>query len=125
MLEITAVLSGDGIRRELLHAAGQTGVLVRGRRVPAGEVDQALGQLVDRTLLTVSRDGQTVIMPGPVARSVRARLARTERLTAMCWTAASMLEAWADALAKSPDRAAVRDFSRQVTALQENAGPAV
>ena len=36
-----------------------------------------------------------------------------------------MLEARANVLAKSLDRAAVRDLSGQVTALQENAGPAV
>jgi hypothetical protein len=125
VLEVTAVLSADGVRRELLHAAGQAGVLVRGRPVPAGEVDQALAQLADRSLLSVSQDSATVIMPGSVARVVRAGLVRAERLTAVCWAAASMLEARTDALAQSPDRTAARDIPGQVTALQENAGPAV
>jgi tetratricopeptide (TPR) repeat protein len=122
VLEITAVLSADGVRRELLHAAGQTGVLLRGRRVAAGEVDQALTELADRSLLIVSPDRDSVIMPGPVAHVVRARLAQP---IMVCWAAASMLEARASVLAGSLDRAAVRDLSCQVTALQENAAPAV
>ena len=122
VLEITAMLSADGVRRELLHAAGHTGVLVRGRRVAAGEVDQALAELADRSLLIVSTDPQSVIMPGPVAHVVRTTLAQPITL---CWAAASMLEARANVLAKSLDRAAVRDLSGQVTALQENVGPAV
>ena len=73
VLEVTAVLSADGVRRELLHAAGQTGVLVRGRRVAVGEVDQALAELADRSLLIVSSDRQSVIMPGAVAQVVRSR----------------------------------------------------
>jgi tetratricopeptide (TPR) repeat protein len=123
VLEITAMLSADGVRRELLYAAGHTGVLVRGRRVAVGEVDQTLTKLADRSLLIVSPDPQNVIiMPGPVAHVVRAALAQP---ITVCWAAASMLEARANLLAKSLDRAAVRDLSGQVTALQENAGPAV
>jgi len=83
-----------------------------------------LRQLADQSLLSVSQDGPTVIMPGPVARVIRAGLVQAERLTAVCWAAASMLEARADALTESSDRTAVRDVPGQVTALQENAGPA-
>jgi hypothetical protein len=122
VLEITAMLSADGVRRELLHAAGHTGVLVRDRRVAAGEVDRALAELADRSLLIVSTDPQSVIMPGPGAHVVRTTLAQPITL---CWAIASMLEARADVLAKSLDHDAVRDLSRQVTALQENARPAV
>ena len=77
VLDILAVLTAGGVRRAILHAAGQTGVLVRGRRVPADEIDQALTQLADRSLLTLSPDGQTVSMLGPVAQFVQAGLART------------------------------------------------
>ena len=124
VLDIVAVLAAGGVRRALLHAAGQTGVLVRDRRVPADEVDQALTQLADRSLLTLSPDGQTVSMPVPVAQLVRAGLARAAPLTTVCRAAASTLEAQADALAKSPDEAAARDIPEQVAALRENAGPA-
>ena len=123
VLDIVAVLAAGGVRRALLHAAGQTGVLVRDRRVPADEVDQALTRLADRSLLTLSPDGQTVSMPVPVAQLVRAGLARAAPLTTVCRAAASTLEAQADALAKSPDEAAARDIPEQVAALRENAGP--
>ena len=124
VLDIVAVLAAGGVRRALLHAAGQTGVLVRGRRVPADEVDQALTQLADRSLLTLGPDGQTVSMLVPVAQLVRAGLARAAPLTTVCRAAASTLEAQAEALAKSPDEAAARDIPEQVAALRENAGPA-
>ena len=124
VLDIMAVLAEDGVRRTLLHTAGQTGALIRGRRVPADEVDQALTQLADRSLLSESPDGQTVGMLGPAAQLVRAGLARPAPLAAVCRAAASMLEAQADALAKSPDEAAARDIPEQVAALRENAGPA-
>ena len=89
-MEIMAVLSAAGVRRDLLHAAGQAGVLASGgHRVAADLVDRALEQLADRSLLTFSLDGQTVIAHRLVARVVRERLARGERLTAVCRAAAS------------------------------------
>ena len=124
VLDLVAVLAAGGTRRALLHAAGQTGVLVRDRQVPADELDQALTQLADRSLLTLSPDGQTVSMLGPVAQFLRAGLARAAPLTAVCRAAASTLEAQADALAQSPDEAVARDIPEQVAALRENAGPA-
>jgi tetratricopeptide (TPR) repeat protein len=125
VLEAVAVLSAAGVRRELLHAAGQAGALgAGGHRVAAEVVDQALAQLAEQALLTLSIDGRAVIMHPLVARVVRAGLARTERLITVCRAVASVLHARADAMAGSPDRAAVRDIPRQVTALLASAGPA-
>src|SRR5712691_9579398 len=45
VLEVMAVLSGAGVRRDLLHAAGQAGVLAGGRRMAAALVDQAVDRL--------------------------------------------------------------------------------
>jgi tetratricopeptide (TPR) repeat protein len=123
-LEAVAVLSAAGVRQELLHAAGQAGALGAGRRAAAEAVDQALAQLAEHALLTPSIDGRTVIMHPLVAQVVRAGLARTERLTAVCRAVASVLHTRADAVAGPQDRAAVRDISRQVTALLASAGPA-
>jgi tetratricopeptide (TPR) repeat protein len=126
VMEIMAVLSGAGVRRDLLHAAGEAGVLASGRRrVTAALVDRALQQLTERSLLAFSLDGQTIIVHRLVARVVRDGLARRERLTAVCRAAAPVLEARAQALAGSQDRPAVRDIPGQVMALQDNAaGPA-
>ena len=76
-MEIMAVLSAAGVRRELLHVAGRAGVLASGgRRVEAALVDRVLEWLSDRSLLTFSLDGQTVIMHRLVAQVVRDGLAR-------------------------------------------------
>jgi tetratricopeptide (TPR) repeat protein len=124
-LEAVAVLSAAGVRRELLHAAGQAGALgAGGHRAAAEVIDQALTQLAEHALLTLSIDGRAVIVHPVVAQVVRAELARTERLTSVCRAVASVLHAQAGAVAESQDRAAVRDISRQVTALLASAGPA-
>ena len=124
VLEIMAVLSAAGVRRELLQAAGQSGVLARRRlrsRVNAALVDRALARLAERSLLTFSLDGQTVIAHSLVMRVLRERLARQGRLAKVCRAAASVLDARAETLAGSPDRAAVRDVTEQATALRKNA----
>ena len=125
VMEIMAVLSAAGVRRELLYAAGQAGVLASGRhRVAAGQVDRVLEWLSGRSLLTFSRDGQTVILHRLVARIIRNELDRRQMLTAACETAAFVLEVYSRVLARSRDRRAVRGLPQQVTALLDSlAGP--
>ena len=118
VMEFISVLSGGGVRRDLLHAAGHAGLL--GGRQPPGEVDAALDRLVSLSLLTPSLDGQTMIANGLVPRVVRARLP-ARRLAEVCRDTASLLHARAEALAGSPDRSAVRDAAAQLTALAEAA----
>ena len=123
VMEIIAVLPGSGVRREVLHAAGQAGVLANrrhGSRVSAELVDQAIAWLVERSLLTVSLDGQKVIAHRLVRRIVRDGLARRDRLVAVCRAAVAALDTRAAALAGSQDRVAIRDILGQVTALREN-----
>ena len=121
VMAIMAVLSAAGVRRELLHVAGRAGVLAGGgRRVEADLVDQVLEWLSDRSLLTFSLDGQTVMMHRLVAQVVRDGLARRRRLGAVCWVAASVLEAHAIAVAGPQDRPAVRRIPQQVTALLDH-----
>ena len=121
IMSLMAVLSAAGARRDLLLVAGQEGTQVDGGQIlPADVVDQALDRMVDRSLLTTSLDGQTIIAHRLVARVVREFLARRERLTAAYRAAVSVLLARADALERSPDRQAVRDMSQQVTALLDH-----
>ena len=125
LIGIMAVLSAAGVRRDLLYAAGQAGVLASGgHRVPAALVDRALQQLADWSLLSVSLDGQTVIAHRLVSRVVRQGLARGQRLTVVCRRVASLLEDRAQALAGTRDRLAIRDIPEQVTALASAARPA-
>ena len=127
ILEMMSVLSGGGVRRELLHAAGRAGALARRRRRPRVSselVDRALERLAERSLLNFSVNGQTVIAHRLVMQVVHDVLARQMRLTALYRAAASVLDTRAAALAGSPDRAAGRDILEQMRTLQEEAGSA-
>ena len=118
VMAIIAVLSAAGVRRELLHVAGRAGVLAGGgRRVTADLVDQVLEWLGDQSLLTFSLDRQTVMMHRLVAQVIRDGLARRGRLGAVCWVAASVLEAHAIGVAGPQYRSAVRRIPQQVMAL--------
>jgi tetratricopeptide (TPR) repeat protein len=119
VLEVAAVLSGAGVRRDLLHAAGQGGALAGGRRAAEAAVDQAVDWLAGDSLLVVSPDGQVITLHQIVARVVRDGLARRKRLATVGRAAAVVLESRARALADSADHAAVRDIPRQVAALAE------
>ena len=121
LMQIIAVLSSAGVQRDLLHAVGQAGVLAYGRhRVAAALVDRTLAQLAERSLLSFSLDGQTILAHRVVTRIVRDGLARRKWLTTVCRAAASVLEARALALAASRNRLAVRAIPEQVTALIAN-----
>jgi O-antigen/teichoic acid export membrane protein/tetratricopeptide (TPR) repeat protein len=123
VLEIMAVLPGSGVDRELLHAAGEAGVLAKNRRRPevsAELVDVALAGLAERSLLAVGVDGKTVMAQRLIVHMVRDQLSRRGRLVAVCRAAASVLDMRAAALAGSPDRSAIRDILVQVAALREN-----
>ncbi len=127
IMEITSVLSAAGVRRELLHDAGRAGVLESGSdraEVPADLVDGALARLAERSLVTFSVDGGTVIAHHLVMRVVRDGLAHSERLTAVGQNAACVLRNRARSLVRSPDRPAMRDIAGQVAALHNAAGPA-
>ena len=123
VMEIMSVLSAVGVRRELLYAAGQAGVLASGRhRVAAGPVDRVLKWLSERSLLTFSLDGQTVILHHLVARVIRNELDRRQMVTAVCEAAAFVLDVYSRALVGSHDRRAVRGIPQQVTALLDSLG---
>ena len=122
VLEVLSVLSAAGVRRDLLHAAGQAGALADGSDpLGAAVVDEALGRLAEGSLLAFSLDGQAVSAHRLVLRVVRDTLVQRGRLAAVCRAAALVLEARAGALAGSLDRAAVRDVPEQATALGQAA----
>ena len=103
--------------RALLHRAGQAAVLVSdGQRVAPALVDGALEHLARWSLLAFSLDGQTIIMHDLVTRVVREWLARRQRLTAVGWAAALVLEAQgAGAALRAPGTAlAISDISARV-----------
>ncbi len=99
VIEMMSVLSAAGVRRDLLHQAGQAGVLSDGEggTVAAGVVDGALARLAEASLLTFSLDGQAVSAHRLVLRVVRDGPARQGRLAAVCQAAATVLDARAGA----------------------------
>jgi tetratricopeptide (TPR) repeat protein len=118
VIALVAVLSAAGVRRELLHVAGQAGMLTSGGRpVAAAAVDDVVAELADRSLLNPTMDGQVVVMHRLVAETTRSWLAGQGQLAAAGRAAAAVLEAWARVLDLSRDRPAVRELSEQVTAL--------
>ena len=120
VLELMSVLSAAGVRRDVLDAAGQAGLLGGGPEAEpevdtdAEAVAGALGQLAERSLLSLSPDGQAVSANRGVLRAVRDRLAEQERLAGTCRAAAAVLEARCEALVGSPNRLALRDIPDQV-----------
>jgi tetratricopeptide (TPR) repeat protein len=123
VLELMSVLSAAGVRRDMLDAAGQAGLLGGGPEaepeVDTGAVTGALGQLAERSLLSLSPDGRVVSANRGVLRAVRDRLADQERLAGTCRAAAAVLEARCEALVGSTNRLAVRDIPDQVRALRD------
>ena len=63
VMEAMAVLSAAGVSRELLYTAGRAGALGDWSEAgpPADMVDRALTRLAERSLLTFSQGGQTII----------------------------------------------------------------
>jgi tetratricopeptide (TPR) repeat protein len=119
-----AMLSAAGVRRDLIHAAGQAGILVTDEprtEIAPAVVDQALGQLAERSLLTFTLDGQVVVAHRLVLRVIRDQLAKQGRLAPLCQVLSSLLDTRAAALVGSQDRVAIRDVSEQVTSLRNAA----
>jgi tetratricopeptide (TPR) repeat protein len=83
--------------------------------------DRVLARLAGASLLTFSLDGSTVTAHRLVMRVIRENLAASNSLTAVCETAADVLDGLADSLAQSwyEERAAVRDLVEQIIALHE------
>jgi tetratricopeptide (TPR) repeat protein len=132
VMELLAVLSAAGVRRTMIHAAGQHGVLGRkrlgvlGRKRLAAEVaDRALGRLAAESLVTFSIDGSSVAAHRLVMRVVRERVAARGALAGVCAAAAGLLEDQARSLEWSwhEDRAAARDLVEQVMALDSASAP--
>jgi hypothetical protein len=126
VMEMMAVLSAAGVRRDLLQEAGQAGALSGDEAgMPASSVDRVLARLAEQSLLAFSVDGQALIVHLLIMRVVRDALAGQGRLPAVCRAAALVLDARAAVLKGSLDRPAMRDLAEQVMALQDNTtGPA-
>ena len=133
MMGLIAVLSATGVRRSLVQAAAGQGL--PGRDGPLAELapeaaDRVLARLAGTSLLTFSLDGSAVTAHRLVMRVIRENLAAGNALTAVCESAARLLDALAASRWENwhEDRAATRDLAEQIMALDDpppGARPAV
>ena len=126
VMGLVAVLSAAGVRRSLIHAAAQEGLADRDGPLPAlaPEVaDRVLARLAGASLLTFSLDGSAVSAHRLVMRVIRENLAAGGALTAVCQSAAWLLDGLAASLDERwhQDRAATQDLVEQIMALDESA----
>jgi tetratricopeptide (TPR) repeat protein len=125
VMNLLAVLSPSGIRRSLVHTAGDSGL-----PAPEGPLsamtpeatDRVLARLAGVSLLTFSIDGSAVTAHRLVMRVIRENLAATGSLAAACRVAEQLLSRQVVSLEPRwhQDRAAVRDLVEQVMALNES-----
>jgi hypothetical protein len=122
VMELMCVLSAAGVRRELLHAAGQVGALgSETGSTPAAVVDEALGQLADASLVGFTAD-DSVVAHRLVMRVARERLAEEDELPVVLGGAVRVLESMADRIGQAwRDPAGVHELAGQVSAATANA----
>jgi tetratricopeptide (TPR) repeat protein len=122
LLDIVALLSPDGVSRELLYSGEPAGVLAVG----VEELDEALGRLASASLLTftgtppVTVNASTVIAHRLVMRVARERAVHDGTLAGVAVQAIALLRAYGQSLGGSRlNPRAARDLIRQVEALTE------
>ena len=126
VMDLLAVLSAAGVRRVLVHAAAEEGLPGRGGPLPAlapEAADRVLARLAGTSLLTFSLDGSAVTAHRLVMRVIRENLAADDAMTAVCESAARLLDGLAESRWQNwyEDRAATRDLVEQIMALDESA----
>ena len=126
VMDLLAVLSATGVSRSLVHAAAGQGLPGRDGPLTAlapEAADRVLARLAGTSLLTFSLDGSAVTAHRLVMRVIRENLAADNALTAVCESAARLLDGLADSRWENwhEDRAATRDLVEQIMALDESA----
>ena len=126
LMDFTALLSPDGVSRDLLRAAGQAGLLIMpgGRRkVAAEEIDIALGCLASVSLLTFSLDNSSVMAHRLTMRVATERLAASGSLPIVATAAADLLHGVMDSIDQPwHNRPAARGAVQQILALHDILG---
>jgi tetratricopeptide (TPR) repeat protein len=125
VMGLLGLLSASGVPRSLLHHAGQAGLLGIGTDPVGNEgVDEALGLLAGRSLVTFSQDGSVVSAHRLTMRVVIERATRDGSLPGLCALATRLLTQVANDLGEPwRDRVGARDLVQQVIALHEHLAP--
>ena len=126
VMGLLAVLSATGVSRSLVHVAAEQGLPGRDgplAALPPEAADRVLARLAGASLLTFSLDGSAVTAHRLVMRVIRENLAADGALTAVCESAARLLDGLVASRWENwhEDRAATRDLVEQLIALDESA----
>jgi tetratricopeptide (TPR) repeat protein len=126
VMDLLSVLSAAGVSRSLVHAAAGKGLPGRDGPLPVlapEAADRVLARLAGTSLLTFSLDGSAVTAHRLVMRVIRENLTADGALTAVCESAALLLDGLAESRWQNwhEDRAATRDIAEQIMALDESA----
>ena len=117
LMGMVSVLAETGVPRRVLHLAASAGALADGE-TGAAEVDAAVGDLADASLLGFTVDGRSVVAHRLVARVARERLAGNGGLSAVVARAVRMLADVADGFTEAwRDPAGVRELAGEVSAV--------
>ena len=121
LLDLVAVLSPLGVSRDLVYRAARRGALGRARG--ASRVNEAIGQLVEASLLSLSA-GDNVLAHPLVARVARERSAEAGTLPAVAASACALLEDLTGRIsAPALQEAETLDAVAHITALSEHVEP--
>jgi tetratricopeptide (TPR) repeat protein len=123
VMNAVSVLSPDGISRSLLYTFGKLGALSlagKSEAIPS-EVDHALAQLADASLLSFSLDGKRLSAHRLVMRIIRDHLSDERRLGAVYEAVGEVLSKQATSVRRFWEQFAVRDLLEQIRALCEHA----
>ena len=117
LMGLVAVLAETGVPRRVLHLTAEAGAL-GDSRPGAAQVDAAVGDLADASLLGFTVDGGSVVAHRLVMRVARERLAAGGGLSAVLDSAARVLGAMAGGFGKAwRDPAGVGDLAAHVSAV--------
>ena len=120
LMGLVSVLAETGVPRRMLHLATSTGALGDGG-VEAAEVDAAVGDLADASLVGFTVD-DSVVAHRLVMRVTRERLAAEGGLPGVLEDAVRVLESLAGGIGEAwRDPAGVRELAAQVSALVAHA----
>jgi tetratricopeptide (TPR) repeat protein len=126
VLDVVAMLSAEGVPRELLYAAGAVSLFSPpgAPGVDQSVVDEALGFLAEGSLLTFSGDDSVVSAHRLVMRVVRERLAHEAGLAGLGMEVSALLDAAGQLLEERLENpAAARELIGQVIALNDHLSP--
>jgi hypothetical protein len=126
LMLLLSILSPDGVSRELLYSAPVDRGVIKwpwrvGREASRAKIDEALEKLIEASLVTVSSDGQTVIMHRFTQRVIREHAIKQGVYPLIVAQASKFLAAQTNLVTSNRERLKVTEqVIQQVSSLWDN-----